>query len=193
MFVYKTCIKRVYLLRGALCANVPIFHNLSIWTTSKDFHHFMQNYKILIDSPQMQEPDREYENVSDYEPTNQLGYLWRKQRQSTNVIDLRTDITGTRYVVVTGYLTWNTFFHLASFTAPNIAQALANRGFNVLEVVTADRDRKNSQYYFRITIRVYNRYSKNAVQNSVYSALLAVAYGSTIRVSGVNDNPNYSG
>jgi hypothetical protein len=103
----------------------------------------------------------------------------RRQRQSSNVIDLR----GMRPVQVEGKLTWNTFWHLASSTRGAITNCLEKRGFavdsmNVLSIVTGGSD-----YYFVIKLNVYDQFSNDQVTASVRNALKDVAIPSSIKLN----------
>lgn len=145
----------------------------------------MENFQTIYIFTPNERISAEREFILDDENTNQLGANWRNQRQSTNVVDLRVQKAGMRRVTVVGYLTWNTFFHLASNTANNIAISLLNRGFDVSDLSTSFRDKRNSQYYFRIYLWVWNQYSLQFVSRSVRNALLDVAYGDSIRITNI--------
>ncbi len=56
-------------------------------------------------------------------PVVNFGTNMRQQRQSTNVIDLRQDVSGTIVMNLKGYLTWNTYFHLSYYVGDNIISA----------------------------------------------------------------------
>ncbi len=148
----------------------------------------MPVYKVIYIAAQNGESAANGENTSQNNLAGEMGYVWRNQRQSTNIIDIRTD----RFVYATGYLTWNVFFHLASNTPFNIANALIRNGFNVFEVSTTDRDRRNSQYNFFITLRVYNQYTIQQIQNSLFSAFLTVAHRNSIRFNAVWNEANFA-
>jgi len=110
-------------------------------------------------------------------------------RQSTNVEDRRGRTKGMHAFDLSGYLTWNTFFHLKMNCESNITNALRARGFNVFGVNVSDRDASNSQYNFEIFLQVLDRYSntKEVVNNVTNILEKTVALPGSIRVFSVHD------
>jgi hypothetical protein len=119
-------------------------------------------------------------------PTFRTNVL--KLGQSSNVIDNREILFGMHSVVVYGYLTWNTWYHLRTSVKPSITSALQRRGFNVFGVNVGYRDVANSQYSFEIFLRVLNQYKTQDVVNSITTALAqSVALPGSIRITMVRE------
>lgn len=97
--------------------------------------------------------------------------------QSNNVVDIRgiNDIPGTYAVEIGGYFTWYTWYHLMSQVPSKLQSALVNQGFNVFGGNVTVRDAANSQYNFRIYLRVLNQYSRGQVVGSVIKTLSRTA------------------
>jgi RIO-like serine/threonine protein kinase len=109
--------------------------------------------------------------------------------ESRNIEDRRTNIyDGNHLFQLWGYLTRNTWFHLASRVKYDILSALQSHGFGVFSVSAWDRDKANSQYYFEIHLRVLDEYSTNEVINSLVNTLeQTIALRGSIRFSRVID------
>jgi endo-1,4-beta-D-glucanase Y len=124
-------------------------------------------------------------------PINTFGQRIGILGQSRNIEDRRTFtpvLGGARIVQVFGYLTWNTWYHLASRVNQNIANALQSRGFSVDWVSSNARNKQNSQYNFEIKLRVYNKYTTRQATTSLVNALAqTVALPNSIRITNVFD------
>jgi hypothetical protein len=108
----------------------------------------------------------------------------QKLGQSKNIEDRRTDTW-----VISGYLTWNTWFHLASLVNTGIFNALASHGYFVLNVSSTDRDRRNSQYNFFIRVNILRGYNANQVKNSLVNVLYrTIALPGSIRITKAMNN-----
>jgi hypothetical protein len=114
-----------------------------------------------------------------------------KQGQSGNVEDVRVahpEYVGNHLVQVCGYLTRNTWFHLASQIKYDIGNALQSRGFGIIYSSASDRDKKNSQYNFEVHLRVLDRYSTQQVRDSlVYALGQTIALPNSIRIINIYD------
>jgi hypothetical protein len=106
--------------------------------------------------------------------------------QSQNIEDRRASnpaYVGNRLVQVYGYLTRNTWFHLASQVKYDILNALQSHNFGVIYVAANGRDVKNSQYNFEIHLRVFKEYTKREVINSlIYTLGQTIALPNSIRI-----------
>jgi hypothetical protein len=115
----------------------------------------------------------------------------QKQGQSVNVEDRRVfnpQYVGNRLVKVHGYLTRNTWFHLAVRVKYDILSALQSHGFGVIYVAANARDAENSQYNFQIHLRVWNEYTTQQVKNSLVNTLAqTVALPDSIRIINTYD------
>jgi hypothetical protein len=114
-----------------------------------------------------------------------------KQGQSQNVEDKRIYdpiYVGNHLVQVYGYLTRNTWFHLASRVKYDIFYALQSHDFGVFYVAANGRDVKNSQYNFEIHLRVFDGITTQQVQNSlIYTLGITIALLSSIRIINIFD------
>ncbi len=114
----------------------------------------------------------------------------RQQRQSTNVEDVRSELPlGMNSVTVTGYLTWNTPYHLSMNVDSNIKNALQRYGFNVFGLKVTARDYNNSQYNFTVILLVLSKYSDREIVSSLTNTLSkTVALANSVRVQGFSYN-----
>ncbi len=114
-----------------------------------------------------------------------------KQGQSQNIEDKRVfnpQYVGNHLVQVFGYLTRNTWFHLASQVKYDIMNALQSRGFGIIFSYVTDRNRANSQYNFEVHLRVFDRYTTQQVKDSlVYALEQTIALPNSVRIINIYD------
>ncbi len=175
---------------------------MSCLISKKEVFRAIENYKVSKFMAYFYDEDDEFGDVKKkaVKPAKAIRIIRKppqsffskqiqKVGQSKNVEDRRTGIyKGNHLFQAWGYLTRNTWFHLANRVQNDILSALQSRGFGVFNVAAWDRDRTNSQYYFEIHLRVFDGYSENEVKNSLVNTLeQTIALPGSIRFSKVID------
>jgi len=123
-------------------------------------------YKVIFIPSQMRELDAGRDNIFHDDSKGEMGFIWRNQRQSTNIVDLRPY----NLVRLVGSMSY-TVFSTEQGTGTLFYNLFNRAGFKISQIILSKLNTWGSVYVFEFWFYVLKQYSSQQVKNSVYNTL----------------------